>query len=365
MRFIEPIRNFYGRFERPISSLSLILGFIFYILTLKRVDEFWENFWVIGHLVIVGFFIALIHLQESKEGDEKNPEKAHFWYVNLLQLFFGGILSTYLVFYFRSTDIFVTWPFLAILALAFIANESLKKHYIRFSFQISLFFLSIYSFAIFFMPVVLHRIGYSIFLFSGFLSLAFIFVFVETLFYFMKDASKKDRYENKKMIAVFILGIFALVNILYFTNLIPPIPLSLKEGGIYHSIEKNGTNYYITFENYGWRGYFHLYPNFRETAGKPVYAFSAIFSPKDLNLVIVHEWQHYDKAKRAWETAGTVRLPVTGGRDGGFRTYSLRSDLAAGKWRVNIETEDGHIIGRLRFTIVPSETEPWLDNMVK
>jgi hypothetical protein len=187
MFFIEPIRNFYARFERPISSLSLILGFVFDAVTLKRVDTLWENFWILGHLIIVGVFIVLIHVQDSGVGDEKNPRKRHFWYINILQFFFGGILSTYLVFYFRSSDIFVTWPFIALLVIAFVMNESLKRHYIRLSFQISLFFLSIYSFAIFLVPVVLHKIGMWVFLLSGALSLILISIFILVLFHFTND----------------------------------------------------------------------------------------------------------------------------------------------------------------------------------
>ena len=127
MFYIEPIRNYYGRFERPISSFSLIFGFVFDAFTLKRVDTLWENIWILGHLIIVGVFIILIHTRKSEKGSEKNPSKAHFWYVNILQFFFGGTLSAYLVFYFRSADIFTTWPFIALLVLAFIANESLKR----------------------------------------------------------------------------------------------------------------------------------------------------------------------------------------------------------------------------------------------
>ena len=195
MSIVEYARGWYGRFERPISSLSLILGFVFDAITLKRVDTLWENLWVFAHLIIIGVFIALIHIKEKNDDDEKDPNKAHFWYVNILQFFFGGILSTYLVFYFRSADIFVTWPFVFILAVAFIANESLKRHYIRFSFQISLFFLSVYSFAIFLVPVVTHKIGASIFLLSGFLSLVFILIFILLLFLFVK----KNLPEVKKL----------------------------------------------------------------------------------------------------------------------------------------------------------------------
>jgi hypothetical protein len=355
------IRNFYGQFERPISSVSLVLGFAFDALTLKRVDTLWENLWIVGHLVIVSFFIALIHLQENEVGGEKNPSKAHFWYVNILQFFFGGILSTYLVFYFRSGDILVTWPFLFLLALAFIANESLKRHYMRLSFQITLLFLSIYSFAIFLIPVVLHKIGALIFLLSGLLSMLFISLFILILYYFIKDRFT----ESKKLIFLLVLGIFMLVNILYFTNLIPPIPLSLKEAGIYHSIQKiSPGNYIVTYEDYGWRGFFTLYPDFRALNGTTVYAYGAIFSPVGLNITILDEWQHYDTSVNKWVTAGVISLPVVGGRAGGFRTYSSRSNLAAGKWRVNVKTSANQVIGQLRFNIIPVDTEPTLTTMV-
>jgi len=362
MFFIDPIRNFYGRFERPISSLSLVGGFVFDAITLKRVDTLWENIWILGHLLIVGIFIILIHLQENEVGGEKNPKKAHFWYVNILQFFFGGILSTYLVFYFRSADIFVTWPFVALLVIAFLANESLKQHYIRLSFQISLFFLSIYSFAIFLVPVVLHKIGDWIFIMSGLLSLIFIILFLLILFYFIKDKFT----ESKKLIVFLITSIFILVNFLYFTNLIPPIPLSLKEAGMYHSIQRNAEgNYDITYEDYGWKGYFNLYPDFKEVQGEPVYAFSAIFSPKNLNLTILHEWQHYDEIQNKWLNERTINLPVVGGRDGGFRTYSVRYNLAPGKWRVNVKTEQNQTIGVLRFKVTQTDTEPALTSAVK
>jgi hypothetical protein len=355
------VRNFYGKFERPISSLSLILGFVFDIFTLKRVDTLWENVWILTHLVIVAVFIILIHAHKSEIDDEKNPDKMHFWYVNILQFFFGGLLSTYLVLYFRSADIFSAWPFILLLIIAFIANESLKRHYIRLRFQISLFFLSIYSFAIFLVPVVLHKISAGIFLLSGFISLIIIALFITILFHFVKDKLIK----SKRIILFLIFGIFILFNFLYFTNLIPPIPLSLKDAGIYHSIQKNiDGNYVATYEDYGWRGYFKLYPNFKITTEQPVYIFSAIFSPADFKMTIVHEWQYYDETQNKWVTESIIDLPVVGGRDGGFRTYSARKNIAPGKWRVNIKTKQNQTIGQTRFNIVPVKTEAILKTMV-
>lgn len=357
MSLFEPIRDFYGRFERPISSLSLVGGFVFDALTLKRVDTLFENIWILAHLLVVAIFIILIHKTEGSSGDEQDPSKRHFWYVNILQFFFGGILSTYLVFYFRSSDIFTTWPFIIILALAFWANESLKRHYVRFSFQISLFFLSIYSFMIFLVPIILHEISDRVFLLSGVLSLVIISLFNWIVFHFIKN--KKEKLESKKMIVSLILGIFIVVNGLYFTNLIPPIPLSLKDTAVLHSISKNASgNYDATFEDHGWKGYFTLYPDFHKVPGQPVYAYSAIFSPKGLNIKIIHEWQHYDSTKNKWITESEIPLSVIGGRDNGFRTYSSRLNLAEGKWRVKIKTKQGQNLGYLRFNVINVDSMP-------
>ena len=56
-------------------------------------------------------------------------------------------------------------------------------------------------------------------------------------------------------------------------------------------------------------------------------------------------------------TDTTVNLSVAGGRDGGYRTYSIMQNLAAGKWRVNVTTPSGQLIGRILIDVVPVTTE--------
>lgn len=359
---LKYLRQWYGRFERPISLVFLLGGFIFSAFTLKRVDTFWENFWILAHLVVAGVIIAILHAKENESQNEDDSSKPYFWYVNILQFFFGGIFSTYLVLYFRSGDILVTWPFILILIVAFIANETLKDQYARLSFQISLFFLAIYSFAIFLVPVLLHQIGGKIFLLAGLFSVLFITLFVVFLFFIAKEKFK----QTKKKIFYSIVSIFVVINTLYFTDLIPPIPLSLKDAGVYHSLERNTSgNYVVQSEDFGFREYFNLYQDFRQTPGSSVYAYSAIFSPSDLDTTIVHEWQFYDDAQGKWITESKINLPVIGGRDGGFRTFSAQSNIFSGKWRVNVETAQGQLIGRLRFNIISVDTEPTLVTDIK
>ena len=362
MNFYEKIKNGYGKYERPLSSVSLIGGFVFDALTLKRVDQFWENVWVLGHLVLVGIFILLVHRVEANPGDEANPQKSHFWLVNALQFVFGGLLSVFLVFYFRSGDISASWPFILILAVAFWANESLKRKFVRMAFQLSLFFLSVFSVAIFLIPVIFHSIGPGMFILSGLISLAVMVAFLRIIAYINEDKF----YKNRRMILLSILGIFAGMNLLYFGNLIPPIPLSVKDSGMYHSIQKSGSGIYtVSEEVVGWRKYFTLYRDFHELPGDAVYAYSAIFSPTDLDTSIVHNWQYYDSSRKKWIDEGDIILSVVGGREEGFRTFSVKSDLAPGKWRVNVETLRGQVIGRLRFNIVPVKNEPALRTYLK
>ncbi len=359
---LAKIRNWYGKYERPISSLSLVAGFVFDALTLKRVDLFWENLWVVAHIVIVGTCIVLINSIEKQEGDEANPSRLHFWLVNLQQFFYGGIWSTFLVFYFRSSDIFVSWPFLLILALSFWANESLKRQFVRLFFQISLFFLAVFCFAIYLIPVLLHRIGTEVFILSGLASLVFIALFLLLI----RRTSGKKINENKKLLYALIVGVYVLVNTLYFTKLIPPLPLSLKDSGVYHSLKRNSQgNYVVTEEAYGIKDTFNLYPSFHKLPGEPVYVYSAIFSPPSLNLNVVHEWQYKDPQSGKFVTKDRINLKVVGGREGGFRTYSVKYSVLPGQWRVNVLTENGLVVGRVRFNIAEVSDKAEITEKIK
>lgn len=350
-------RDWYGRNERPVSSISLFAGFIFEWFALKRIDLFWENVWVAAHFFIIAFFIILVNFHANELHDHKDASKLHFWYLTMLQGFFGGMLSTFLVFYFRSAEIAVSWPFILVLIAAAIANESFKKHYERLVFQLSLFYLSLLVFAIYIVPVFFRRIGTDIFLISGLTSLVVLFFFILGIGFFAKEKFK----ESKKLLASSVFGIFLITNIFYFLNIIPPLPLSLKDAGIYHSVYRdNAGNYIVESENFKKRNFFSLFETLHLVPGSPVYAYSAIFSPAEFNTKIIHEWQYYDSYAGDWATITTINLFAEGGREEGYRIYSIKNSITPGKWRVNVITSQGHVIGRLRFNAVQTNQKPSL-----
>ncbi len=338
-------------------------GFAFDALTLKRIDMFWENFWVLAHLLIVAACIVLVSRQRSVPGDANEPEPASapVWLVSVLQFAFGGLLSTFLVFYFRSGSLWASWPFFLILAAAFAANESLKKHYARLDFQVSFFYLSLFAFSIFIVPVVVHSMGTFVFLLSGAVSLGLLWLFLRVL----RRVAPETFVRGKTGLFICVSLIFVAINVMYFLHLIPPIPLSLQDASVAHSIARTSSgNYAVQLEDPGWLRFFRRAEVFHGRPGDRVYAYTAVFSPTSLRTTIVHEWQFYD-GKKGWTTMSRVSLPLSGGRDAGYRTYSVKTEIQQGAWRVNVETPSGAILGRLRFNVILQAEEPELKLALK
>ncbi len=162
-----------------------------------------------------------------------------------------------------------------------------------------------------------------------------------------------------------IFGIFAVINTLYFTNLIPPIPLALKDLGVYQALTKfPDGSYLLSGEKRSWADTLFSTAEVHLKMGEPLFAFNAIFAPTSLSTKIVHIWQYYDE-ERGWTTSSRIELSIVGGRDSGFRTYSSKSNLFPGKWRVNVETLRGQLIGRLTFNLTLSDGTEELVSDVK
>jgi len=250
-----------------------------------------------------------------------------------------------------------SWFFLLILVVLLVGNEIWKKHYQRLSFQISILFVSFYLFLIFLLPVLFHRLGADLFVASGILSLLLVSLFLLIL---RKFAREKFR-SSHNILMTSLFSIFILLNILYFTNVIPPIPLAIKEAGVYHGVVKNNAgNYEVQGEPKLWQDYFNFYPVFHKQVGETVYVFSAIFSPVNFATSIIHQWQYYDEVKKAWVDSSKITLPITGGREQGYRLYSSKQAIIAGLWRVKVMSVSGQVLGRINFRVEDATTTPSL-----
>ncbi len=75
-------------------------------------------------------------------------------------------------------------------------------------------------------------------------------------------------------------------------------------------------------------------------AGQPLYAYTAVFAPVKLSTRITHSWQHYDAKRKRWVAVSNVSYPINGGRDGGYRGYTIKSHPDTGEWRVDFATAE-------------------------
>jgi hypothetical protein len=362
---LQRLSNWYWKYERRLSSLGIISGFLFDIFTLTRVDQTLENIWVGFHLIVAAVGILMLNLYEEGKLKAKVPGRAHFWWTFVIQFAFGGLFSVYLVFYSRSANFFASWPFLLVLALNFIANERLRERYARADFQMTTLFLGILFYNIYIVPIILKSISTEIFIVSGLISLALMGLYI----FLLSSLTPKRLWKERWVLFGSILGSFLLINILYFTDLIPPIPLSLKQAGVYHSIyrDSNSASGYTALDEYQdnekWYRYFLPAETIHLAAGQTAYVYTAIFAPTNFATSIVHRWLLYDPAAKKWLTESRVPLTIRGGRDNGYRTFSLKGNLTPGKWRVSVETSSGQVIGRLDFRVEPAAFPPILQEV--
>ena len=156
------------------------------------------------------------------------------------------------------------------------------------------------------------------------------------------------------------------MNVMYFANVIPPIPLSLREAGVYHSVERLEDNKYeLQQEEQSFLEKITPGQKIHITDGGKVYVFSSIFAPADLKANIIHRWEYYNPKLEKWVVRDRLSFPIKGGRDAGYRGFSVKSNVEPGKWRVSVETERGQVMGIIKFEIQEVEDKPKLNQVIK
>jgi hypothetical protein len=352
----DELKTLVDKYERYFSPLALVFGFALDSITLTRVDLWLDNAILLSYLALISFSILMINAGESGYFRSIKIRKGILWLPLLMQFAFGGLFSGFVVLYSRSASIMASWPFLSILLMLLIGNEFFKEKYRRLFFQLNIFFIAIFSYLIFAVPVVLNRVGPFIFVLSGFISLGIVALLIRAI----AKITPWRIHLNKKTIWVMLLAIFATFNFLYFANIIPPIPLALKDIVIAHSVTLHrGAGASVVFEDPPWYKFWRDYDDvYHRVGGEPIYVYSAIFAPSDLTTTIVHEWAFWDEINSEWRTTDQIQYPIFGGRDEGYRGFSTKSNISPGEWRVSVKTKSGQLLGLTKFNIVSAESPP-------
>jgi len=333
--------------ERPLSALGMVTGFGFDNLTYRRIDLPNTQILFILYLLMSASSIALLHFFSRRARDGQPMPRWHSLLPIAAQFALGGLWSAFLVFYTRGSVLTASWPFLLVLAAILIGNEIFKEYYSRLAFTSILFFFALYSYAIVTLPILTGTIGMLTFIASGIAALLLFSLFAGLL----RAIGREQWMETRRWIALGTAGVFGVLNLFYFTDILPPLPLALASGGVYHVVKKTSQGYVAVAEPQSWKTRLGLTPVLHVAPGEGLSVYSAVFAPISLSTRITHRWQRYNPARGEWQTVSKVTYSIHGGRDGGYRGYTIHHDIEPGEWRVDVDTMDDRTIGRIRFNV--------------
>ncbi len=336
-------------YERHLSALAMVAGFVVDNIFFDRIDVLQTQLVFAGYTLACFISIPFLHWIESRTlATGKSPPRWRVIFPLITQFALGGFWSGFVIFYGRSAVLGASWPFLIFLFLIFLGSEYFSRYHERLVFTSILLFFALYSYAIFAVPVYTGTIGTLTFLASGALAVGIFVLFTMLLRTIARERFLGDVWR----IRAGALVVLVLMNVFYFTNILPPLPLAGKAGGIYHEVVHIPGTYLATNEDQSWQvKYLGFSPTLHMIIGESLSAYSSVFAPTKVETRIVHRWQWYDPTKKAWLTKAAVTYSIVGGRDGGYKGYSTVAISISGRWRVNVETSDGRLIERLSFTV--------------
>ena len=349
------------KLKRHWLTIAFVGGFVVDNLTLNRVDQVFDNIILATYVILAMISLLLLYSATADKLPERLGQRVRTFGPVIVQYSFGGLLSGMLIFYGRSGDWFVSWPLLLLFLLVIYFNETIHDRSSRLIYNLAILFIGLFSYVVLIIPVITGRMGEWIFIGSGVLAFGLMYGFVQLLYRIVPNFM-----ELQMRAIVFTIGIiFVIMNFLYFTNIIPPIPLSLKDVGIYHSVVRfeNG-EYQLKYEPGSWWQFWkHSDDVFRPSVGGAVFCFAKVFAPTRLETDIYHSWQYQNEAGE-WVEHYRGSYSISGGSDGGYRGYTLINNFQSGQWRCSVETDRGQVLGREYFTIDASQRPGELETII-
>ena len=347
-------RLFLHRNEQLAPPALFVGGVSWDAATLRRIDALVDNAILLLYLVLLGGFVVLAALDRRDRPLPPALQRLSPWATPAIQFFAGGLFSAYVIYYTRSASLTTASLFLLVLVAALVANEIIWSRTLNVYVLLGVYFLAVFCFVTFLLPVVLGRMGDDVFFASGALSVGLLFGLIVLL-------HRLHVFEGPRAFGGafgVVGGLLALVMLFYHMHWIPPVPLALRHGGIYQNVEVENDAYVLHYTKPPWYAVWEESGDevVHHAPGDSVYCFAAVFAPTQLETEVYHRWQRYDAENDRWLQTDRLGYQVVGGRRNGYRGYTFKRHVRPGEWRVTIETADARPIGRVEFRIVEADT---------
>lgn len=339
--------------RRFLPAFAFFCGFIWDSVTMGRVVSFFDLLVLSAYYFGAGLVLILL-VREIK------PQWQN-WLIFLMQFFFGGLFSALVVFYFKSSGSIYTFSVVLCLVFLLIANEFLAEQYLSRTLCWTLFAVCGTMYLNFLIPHIVHSIKAIWFYLSCLLSLGLVYAIrrlaVGSIRKHVKIGRARIRYRNDLRQLIPATSMVLLLVAFYQLHLIPPVPLVLKESYICKNVKQEGGAYQCQVEKQNFwvaMGIGENVVHFKQ--GDKIYSLNAVFAPKRITVDLEQRWWRQDDDSDAWLTRGVVPLPMVGGRQGGWRSYTyINAAVQTGRWKVETAVKDGAVLAVDYFTAKPQE----------
>lgn len=334
--------------------LFFTIGFVWDSLTLGSVGGWYGNSVLLLHLCCLTLAIYVLNRTDDNawEGTSIKPyvEYAPF----AIQFFLGGLCSAYVIFFFQSASLTKTLVFFLLLVVILFSNEILIKRISNKYLQFGAYYFVNFTFFIFFIPILAGAMNTFWFIISGLLSLATTLYLI--LFIYNKSFSARKEIKRLRLISL-ILAMYFFINTCYYFNLIPPVPLSLKDGMVAYNVERQDEFFNVTYEQAPKHSFWKSFDDtFEYNPGDTVFVYTSIFAPIHFEKEVLHHWQWFDPLTEKWQTSDNISYNIVGGRSDGFRGYTFKEKVFPGRWKVDVVTNEGHVLGLIKFSVREDST---------
>lgn len=272
----------------------------------------------------------------------------------MLSFILGSLLSYVLIYYTRSSDLMVSGPLILFIIIVVIINEFIKSTSIRMMIDSLLLIIASTFYIIFAVPFVLGSIGDKVFLLSILISTIFALLHISLMHIINSRRIIREgilSWLPHKYYLNLLVAIPSLIGTLYFTNIIPAVPLTLSSSNVYSQVIRDASTGGYKFTGQSIQSYIpFVNPIAVPDANGNLYYYSAVTAPSKLSANVNHSWQKYNTNTKSWDTLSNVSFPIYGGREGGFRGYSVKTNISKGLWRVLVNIGNRHI-GSFKFEV--------------
>ena len=342
------MRNVFEFLRLHSAPATFTAGFLFDFFTMQRIDAWLDLAFQLAYLAgLTGLLVFQHREAEGRWIPGRVAGPVWRYNVEALHFLYGGLLSAYVVLYFRSSTGARPALFLALLVGVMGLNEVPRIRRAGYILRLGLYGFCVLSFLTYFIPIVLGRIDGWVFLLSLLSSAAVVWQVTRWL-----AAPGADRSVVRRRLFAPAAGVLLFVGVLYVLRLIPPVPLSVQFQGIYHDIRREDDGYTLVYqEPLPWEFWRRDSRTFERREGDRLHYFARVFAPTGFEHRVIIRWEVLDASSDTWMTTDRVPLDVVGGRAEGFRGFAVKSNFTAGRWRVTAETEDGRAIATLPFRV--------------